>query len=435
MTHLASSGLFAHGVGSRGDLPLPLWQFAWAAMAALIISFMALGVLWKSPRLAAAAEGRTIDLGGFGRAIGAATRLAALALYVLVLAAAIFGVDQSNINIAPVAIYVVFWVGLAVVAAAIGNVWEVLNPFDTIGLLVASVSKPATAPAWSSWMAPFGALLFLVLELVHPNGDSPRLLGIAMLIYSAVAIMAVVRWGRSWLRTGETFTVLFSLLGAMAPFGRTDDGRLRLRSPLSGLSQVDSTPTVTALLLVVLGGTSFDGFAESEIGRDLFAADGQWARAGLLLIGLLASIAVVAALYLFATRFSANVTGTSWAGTVADFTASLIPIVFGYTIAHYAQLLIDETQTFVFLLSDPLGGGLNIFGGADNRINFNLVSVDLIAWVQALGIVVGHIAAVLVAHDRAIERYDNDEATRSQFAMLFVMVIYSVLGLWLLLNA
>ncbi len=50
----------AHGVGSRGDLPLPLWQFVWAAVASIVISFVALGALWKTPRLAEAAEGMAL---------------------------------------------------------------------------------------------------------------------------------------------------------------------------------------------------------------------------------------------------------------------------------------------------------------------------------------------------------------------------------------
>lgn len=435
------TSLFAHGVGSRGDLPLPLWQFAWAAMAALVISFMALGVLWKSPRLAALSAGIGVPGGNvagikaLGSAVGTVARIASFGLFVLVLAAGLFGVDDANSNIAPFAIFVILWVGFAVVASAVGNAWDTLSPFSTVGLLSERVAPPQAAPAWSSWLAPLGAFLFLTLELVHPEGSAPRLLGIAMTIYSVVMVIAVVRWGRAWLRHGEMFAALFHLLGAMAPIGRNADGVLRLRAPLSGLSQIETPRSSTALLLVVLGGTSFDGFAESEVGRDLFAADGRWAHAALLFAGLIGSIVVLSALYLVATRFSANVTETNWGDAIADFTPSLVPIVLGYTVAHYAQLLIDETQTFVFLLSDPLGQGLNIFGGADNRIDFNLVSVDLIAWVQALGIVVGHIAAVIVAHDRAMERYSTRDAARSQYAMLFAMVIYSVLGLWLLLNA
>ena len=36
----------AHGIGGATDLPIPGWLFAWGATAVLILSFVALGVLW-----------------------------------------------------------------------------------------------------------------------------------------------------------------------------------------------------------------------------------------------------------------------------------------------------------------------------------------------------------------------------------------------------
>ena len=41
----------AHGIGGASDLPIPGWLFAWGATAVLILSFVALGVLWPKPRL------------------------------------------------------------------------------------------------------------------------------------------------------------------------------------------------------------------------------------------------------------------------------------------------------------------------------------------------------------------------------------------------
>ena len=41
----------AHGVGSRQDLPLPFGLLLTGAALALVISFLALGLLWKQPRL------------------------------------------------------------------------------------------------------------------------------------------------------------------------------------------------------------------------------------------------------------------------------------------------------------------------------------------------------------------------------------------------
>ena len=43
--------LIAHGLVSRSDLPIPEWLFGWAAAMVLVVSFVALAVLWPEPRL------------------------------------------------------------------------------------------------------------------------------------------------------------------------------------------------------------------------------------------------------------------------------------------------------------------------------------------------------------------------------------------------
>ena len=210
---------------------------------------------------------------------------------------------------------------------------------------------------------------------------------------------------------------------------------VHLRFPLSGLSSSRFTNAEVATLLIILGGVTFDGFGESEMWRDLVGRKSHWANAAVRLFGLVDSIAVIALLFLISVRFMANITDQKPGLLAKTFAPSLIPIVFGYTLAHYLQLAIDESQTFIFQLSDPFGWGWDLFGGNGNRINFNLINPSFIAWVQAIGVVVGHIASVIVAHDRAVSSFPEKDAVRSQYVMFLVMVIYSILGLWLLLNA
>ena len=194
-------------------------------------------------------------------------------------------------------------------------------------------------------------------------------------------------------------------------------------------------PGSLAVLLIVLGGTTFDGFSESEAGRELLGRPTGWSGAATLTLWLLISIAIVAMLFVIGVWWTQRVTHLSMRGAADAFTPSLVPIVFGYAIAHYAQLLVDETQTFVFRLSDPFGQGWDLFGGSDAKVDFAIVSPDAIAWIQVLAILFGHIGAVVVAHDRSVELFEPEDSLRSQFAMLLVMVAYSTLGLWLLLNA
>ena len=39
-----------HGIGGRGDLPVPLWLAIYSAGAAVAVSFFALAAFWSRPR-------------------------------------------------------------------------------------------------------------------------------------------------------------------------------------------------------------------------------------------------------------------------------------------------------------------------------------------------------------------------------------------------
>ena len=42
---------FAHGLVQRANLPIPEWLFGWAAAMVLLVSFVALALLWPEPKL------------------------------------------------------------------------------------------------------------------------------------------------------------------------------------------------------------------------------------------------------------------------------------------------------------------------------------------------------------------------------------------------
>jgi hypothetical protein len=404
--------LLAHGVGSRGTLPLPLWQFAWAGIAALVLSFVALGALWRSPKLTSASDRVVHGTRGPITAGIWLLRMIGLIVFGITIGAALFGADVpgESVNIAPVTIYAV-----PIASAILGDIWSALNPFATIGLLVPDRTRhEAPNHRWVAVVTIFG---FLLLELVHPSGDSPRVLGWAMLIYSVIMIVGLVRFGRSWLDRADGFGVLFSLIAAMSPFTTDDRNSLVVRRPLSGLAAIVVRPGTTMLLLTVLGGTSFDGFSESPIG-------------------------IATVLYWMGARATARVTGIEHREAADLFAPSLVPIVWAYAVAHYAQLLVDQSQSFIHRLSNPYGRfdangepSQDWFGTATNSVDLNVINVDIVAWVQAVSIVIGHVLAVLYAHDLAVTRFSNRDAARSQQTMLLVMVVYSVAGLWLLFAA
>jgi hypothetical protein len=118
----------------------------------------------------------------------------------------------------------------------------------------------------------------------------------------------------------------------------------------------------------------------------------------------------------------------------ARFAHSLVPIGLAYVVAHYFSLLAYEGQRMAYLVSDPLGTGANVFGTHNATVDYTWVSATAIWYVQVAALVIGHVAGLVLAHERALVSFDGDSqiATRSQYWMLVVMIAFTSLGLWLL---
>ncbi len=434
----------AHGVGGRTDLPVPAWQLAWAASFAVAASFVALGMFWDSPKFRSAAAGRVLP-GPLQRAcrvqslvVGA---IGLVALGVL-LYAGLAGNTNPSVNIAPVAIYIVFWVGLQVVSVLVGDVWSHMNPFRSLAdgsarmwaRLRRRPAPDADRGAGNEWWAVGAIFGFVWLELAFHDSAEIRVLGVYLAAYTVAMLAGAAVFGRGWLRDAEGFGVLFTKLSAMAPLHR-DGGALRLRAPLAGLAVLPMRRGSVAFILVVLGSTTFDGFTRSSVWLDVAAERTGWGLTAVNTVGIVFIIFVVAVLYRAAIAAMAAVTGDTERELAEVFAPSLLPIAAAYTVAHYFSYLLLEGQQIIALVSDPFGRGRDFFGTATYLVDFTLISTDAIAWVQTAAIAVGHVLAVAVAHDRAVERWPRRLAVRSQYPMLGVMICYTVIGLLLLLGA
>ena len=117
---------------------------------------------------------------------------------------------------------------------------------------------------------------------------------------------------------------------------------------------------------------------------------------------------------------------------------TLTPIALAYAVAHYFSFLAYQGQALAYLASDPLGrtlaeGDNGWLGTANWGIDYTWVGARTIWYVQVGALVLGHVAGLVLAHDRALKVFpDPREATRSQYWMLVVMVAFTSLGLWLL---
>ena len=422
----------------------------------LVVSFVALWALWQRPLLAEASRGRPLP-GLQAIAWSSALRIllgaVSFALFVLVAVAAAIGDTSPDENLAPRFVFVYFWLGLPALSALFGNVWSVLSPWRAA----------ADAAAWISertdlrWETPFsypGAVRPLagrrpparvrgprarLLGFEQPAGDRPR---DPHLQRRHVAGDARLRQD-SWTDNGEAFAVYFGLLARIAPFaGR--DGRLVVRWPFTGLANLDARPGTLAFIAVMLGSVAFDGFSQTDywavevrakLTREVIERSPTLADVvgGLVaLTGLVLMIALVALAYIAAMRIAAR--AVQYEGDLTDaFLGSLVPIALAYVVAHYFSFLVRESQYLAIFVSDPFGFGWDLFGTADVVPRINVLAPKTIWYAQVAALVIGHVAGLVLAHDKAVELFDSPrKAAISQYAMLALMVVYTVAGLWLL---
>ena len=214
--------------------------------------------------------------------------------------------------------------------------------------------------------------------------------------------------------------------------------------PFTGAAKLAPVAGTMALLVISIGSTAFDGAKEGALFNDL-AQDLQsfFGDLGLSLglslelgfvVGLTGAVLIVGAIWALGMAWMKPApSAPNHRALARAFAHTLIPIAAGYLVAHYFSLLAYNGQDLWRLANDPLGNGSDLFGGADATINYGVVSATGIWYVQVVALVVGHVAALVLAHDRALELYGSPrEATRSQVVMLVLMVALTCLGLWLL---
>jgi hypothetical protein len=450
---LAPASAQAHGIVGKADLPIPVWLFSWTAAIVLVVSFVALSTMWTSPQLQEEHRKRLFAL---PRVLEWLACAFGVGLFALVLYSGFAGAQVTQANFSVTFIYVIFWVGLPVLSVLFGDVFCALSPWRTcaraLGALIRlargerATGPPLRYPRWLGvWPAIAGLVGFAWLELVYVERDSPSTLAALSLGYFVVMLAGMGLFGvEEWSSHGDGFGVYFSLLSRLSALVRGDDGAVYGRRLLSGVTSLPVGPGVVTLICALIGTTTFDGFSNGGIWRkdepslqSLFSDVGLGATPSQELaysLGLVLCILFVIGVYRLGIVGVHSISGRYDRGTLTRaFAHSLVPIGFAYVLAHYFSLLLWQSQAMVYLISDPLGQGSNLFGTSGYQIDYHVISYAGIWYVQVAALVAGHVAGLALAHDRALAMYkDPEEAVRSQYWMLAVMVAFTSFGLWLL---
>ena len=434
-------------------LLLPTDVYISAGIAAVVLTVLVLAFL---PGRISAGLFRTVQLPGVPvpPILSGATSLLALALLASLLAAGITGTRDPLGNPLPLFIWTVWWMGFVVLQGAFGNLWTWVNPFTGLGCLLASIGdhrpRLRLPERLGSWPGVGVLLAFGAFYLAYPAPDDPDRLAWTVIAYLVVTFAGMVLFGSDvWLTRCETFTMLLRLYARLAPVRL---GRDQSRAGFPGWEIAASEPVPPSLAvfaLVMLGVGSFDGLNEtfwwlSQIGVNPLEFPGRSAIIAETVTGIIvanvALVTVFGACVWAGLRLAQRYGQAGETGFVEAFgrlALSIIPIAFAYHIAHFLTAFLINGQYALVAASDPFGTGADLFGFAHMHVTagfFNTLGSVRVIWLtQAGAVVIGHIIAILLAHAIAMDMFGSRKAAAiSQIPLATFMILYTLLGLWLL---
>jgi hypothetical protein len=452
----------AHGFGQRYDLPIPLSFYLLGAAAAVVVSFIIVGLFVRELPRARPYTGLDLMATALGRWIASpslvlALKLLALAGFIITIVAGFRGDQNPYRNIAPTMVWTIAWVGLAYVSAFVGNLWAAINPWRTIFEWVETMVQGITGrpelglrlpypAALGVWPAFLLLLAFSWIELVYPNPAVPRTIAWLALAYSILTFTGMFLFGRDcWLERGEVFTLVFGTFARFAPIEiRTSPHRQMWLRPFgAGLVEGGAASTsMMAFVLLLLATVLYDGaLGTPEWGKlegaitAHMSALGGFKLVAIRTAGLVAFWLVFCGAYVGVSAIMSAVTERRLAPLVIarSFAFTLVPIAIGYHFAHYFTFLLIQGQYIIPLASDPFGFGWNLFGTAGYRVDIAIVDARF-TWLTAVtAILIGHVAAVYLAHVKAMQVFDaRSVALRSQVPLTGLMVVYTFVSLSIL---
>jgi hypothetical protein len=443
--------MVAHAFGARYDSPVPLALFVLGGAVVVLLSFV---VVYRRE---VANDPKTVledvivpPRAGFG-----ASTASVLVLALLVLAG-LLGSQEVPENILPTTFWVMGWVAVPLSVGVLGDWTGPANPF-------AAISRAAGTPAvrrlvlgrteplgWSPraawWISAGGYALVVVGELIV-NGVAtlPRVTAVALVAYALMcAAGGVIVGADAWTSRGEIFTVMLATWGRLGWWRFRAPGRRGFAGGL--VVPFEATPGRVVGVLLLLVSVSFDGLLSTPQWSRLTAAlPSSWApgSGGYEAFGTLAfatlttcTLAVFGVFAVAAGRAAGHRLGILQALT--GLLPSLLPIAFGYLLAHYLQYVLINGQLMLPLLGNPVGSAnwpLHLpFPFNDSyEVATGIMPTSVVWYVQMAVIVVAHIVAVVLAHRHlAVSAPAAGQARRSEWPWLVAMVGYTMLSLWLL---
>lgn len=419
---------YAHGIAGSLELPLPLSYFVTAAGLALVLTFSLLVGRWPRPRWQEPSEGR--PLSSWGRWVVVALIATGVIGLALVIGAGLFGEDRRT-NAAPALVWVYLWLVLPFAAVFLGDLWRYINPWRTFSGDRTRLSVPGAATGVGIYPAAAAFFVFMWLGLVPDYGREAGVAAMAAIAYSLYLGAAIYLTDRQRaFGSFEAFTPYNYLVGAVGPLELDPNGTWRWHGWLKRLAAIQAPPGLAVFVSVVIGSIVYDGLSSSDVWVDAWGTTRfeEWFGT----TALAATIVVVWGVYRFAIWTASRLAGGKASGELAEsFAHVLVPVAISFAVTHYLTVIAFEGQLMISIVSDPFGRGSDFFGTALREVQLWIGSTA-VWYVQLAVIIGGHVAAAVLAHDRALHLFTDGRAVRSQYVLLPLLILSSSIGLLLL---
>lgn len=438
--------VLAHAFGERYELPLPLYLFVVGGALVVVLSFLL--VLQRGGRMVAPERAADVVPATRLHPVAGGLSLVVTGLVALV---GLTGNQETSENLAPTFFWVLLWIAVPLSCGLLGDWTRPVNPFATAARLgddrrvrkaLLARSEPLPWPARLGWWPAVALFALLVLgELVfNLRTTQPAFVGTVLLGYTVLSFFLGLLFGRGWLQRGEVFSGLFDAWGRLGYWRHGAPGRRAFAGGLDVPFEASASRVVFVLLLLV--SINFDGllatpqwasYERRTLGTDTTGIDAL--RTGSL-VGLVLVVLAVFAAFAWGTA-RAGRHGSRPLTALADLLPSLVPIAFGYLIAHYLQYLVTNLQLLFPLLGNPGYAGWPIhlpYPFDDSyEVKLTLLPNSFYWYLSVLVIVAVHVVAIVLAHRHLASRGDDERLVRrSEYPWLVAMVAYTAFSLFLI---
>lgn len=477
---------------------LPTRMYQWALVLILLLSFGVIEFLAGDGKSAGAMSARW-SLTAWAplrrllasRLFPLVPRVFTAVLFLVVIAAGLFGDQNPAMNIAPLLTWTVWWTGLIFAVLYLGKGWCTVCPWDAlagwaarfdtrldlpwpralrsiwpaVGLFLAltwvelgmGITLIPRATAWVALgmlgMAVASAFLFERKSFCRYACLVGRVSGLYAM-FSSVEIRATKAAcsgcgtldcfkgsaagdGCPTFEVPRTMTTNTYCTMCAECFKTCPSGSMSLNlRPWASDLVVEGKPRAdeAALALILLSMTAFHGLTMTPTWVALL--EGTKAATGLSFMGaftmlMAAFLALPVAAYAALAAGSAAWARVGYRDVALRFAYALLPIALFYHLAHNAEHFLMEGPKLLALVSDPFGWGWNLFGTARWTVP-PLVSLEGLWRIQILFVLVGHLYSLWITARTARRLASGRGVLAVQLPMLVAMVAFSWASLWLL---